>query len=194
MTSHASYARFFRAFALLLVAGATVSSLAATLEVGWGLRGFGGLEYLPRVVALSATREYAPGVAFATALVAWLVQTHAWDEAATRSRFRPLAWRASLGSVLGYFPCLAVMLGVGIGLSSYLYSIELHQFVEAARKTVFVSDVLDGVSSTFLQIAPLLVIGYFAMPRLAASGWRLGAKIAVLLIALGALRLLAALL
>lgn len=191
MTSPPSYARFFRAFALLLVAGAAISSLGATLHFAWGLHGFGGLEYLPRVLALSATREYAPGVSFSVALVAWLIQTHAWDEASTRSRFRPLAWRAALCSLLGYFPCLAVMLTVGILLSSFLYGIETSQFVDAARKTVFPSDLFAGARASLLELVPLLAVGYLVMPRFAVSGWRLGTKIVVLWLGMVALRFVA---
>jgi hypothetical protein len=185
----ASYARFYRAFALLVVLVAAISSVATTLQFAWGLRGFGGLEYLPRAVALSAIREYAPGVVSSMALFAWVIQSHGWGGATTRLRFRSLAWRATLSTWVGYWPALAVMLAVSVALSASLYDVEPRQFGYAARKTIDSSDLLDGMSACLLNTMPLLVIGYFVMPRLSASSWRLPTKVVALWLGLGLLGL-----
>jgi hypothetical protein len=184
-----SYARFYRAFALLVALVAAASSVAATLRFAWGLRSFGGVEYLPRVVALSTIREYAPGVVSAMALFAWLVQSHGWDRETARQHFRPLAFRAALSTWVGYWPTLAIMLAVSVSLSAFLYDVEPRQFGYAARKTIDASDFLDGMRACLLNTITLLVIGFFAVPRFAASGWRLPTKALALWLGLGLLGL-----
>jgi hypothetical protein len=156
--------------------------------LGFGLREFGGLEYLSRAAALSTVREVAVSNAFAAGLFAWVGWTHRSSAALVRASFQSTALATVLVLPLAYVAAVLVALAFSSLVASAVYGVRFWDFATGAAQTVGVSDFGFGLLSVLGYAAALLVFGWFAIPRLAASSWTLLRKIVAVWVALVAAR------
>lgn len=182
--------RFLRYFTVWLFVVAVLVGGAMAAQFGFGLRRFGGLEYVSRAVGLGLVRGVAGGMSFAAALFAWITVTHDQDAATVRNRFKPIAT-----TILVIFPILEVVGLILAFLSSWLIirlmcPIPLLQYWSTAVMILQPDDVRVAVVGMGTSLLFLLPIGWFLAPRLAALSWRLSRKIFSIWLVLVALSLL----
>lgn len=82
--------RCLRAFAAWAGVLAIISGATVTAQAGFGLEKFDGLEYVPRVSALSVVRELGPGAATAAVLFALVTWAHPLSSVKSDHTFRRL--------------------------------------------------------------------------------------------------------
>ena len=184
-----SYRRFWIAFAAWLAASTLLVGIIETVESAHGLRKFGGLEYIARVVALSAVRETGGGAVFAAALIAWLAWSHRMDPDITRANFRRVALRVTLVAPVAYPLAVALAMTSSFSVAAGVYGIPWQQSVSSYRAIIEWSDWANGAVMAVCSLAALVVLSFFAMPRLSSLAWSLPRKILVALAVFAALRI-----
>ena len=105
--------RFCRLYAILVIAFAALVGAVMAAQTGFGLRKFGGYEYIPRVIVLSAARSLAPGVAGSALLVAFVVWAHPLSLEQLRAELPRLLRRALLVSAPGFAVAAVVIIAAG---------------------------------------------------------------------------------
>jgi|SRR6478752_108284 len=168
---------FATAFSILL-------GVVITVQFGFGLAKFGGLEYAPRALALSVVRSLGGGVSVAASLYALLVWTHRLDPSAVRPHLLQAA-PSAIGLVLLTTPiAIGLALASGYLTSHWAYGVPWN-LILASRSILTGSD----VAAAGLILAETLVLTsaltWFALPFMCSRRWplvrKLGATYATLL-------------
>jgi hypothetical protein len=188
-----SYRRFWIAFAAWLAMLAMLAGTAHTLHVTHALRMFVGLELTSRVVALAFVREFAGGVVFVAALFAWVTWTHGQGAELVRVRFRETALRVMLAAPVAYVVGTFCAIATSFFLMANFFGITASQSLARCRDIIFPSDWLVGTATTVSALALLVIVAWFAMPRLAATRWGLPRKIFTAWLGVAAMRVCVAL-
>jgi ABC-type transporter Mla maintaining outer membrane lipid asymmetry permease subunit MlaE len=140
------YGRVARYSVLVNAVASVVAGVAMTCEFAFGLQRFGGLEYVPRVILLSALRSLGLWAALDwTSLIAVIVV-----DRASRSAPRPLrldkrrAWLLGVTVVALYPFDVACQLLSAMAVLKWGYEISFVAFISSARAALFWSDALYG--------------------------------------------------
>jgi hypothetical protein len=155
-----------------------VVGVVTTVQFSFGLVKFGGLEYAPRVLILSAVHDYGPGVSAAASLYALLVWTHEFQPNAIRPCLvRAAPW--TLGLVALTAP-LAVLLAVVSGnlVSNWAYGVPW-DLIGASHRIVTLGDVADGGLGLIGNLFVSGVFCWFALPIMSRRSWALLHKLGV---------------
>jgi phospholipid/cholesterol/gamma-HCH transport system permease protein len=148
---------------LVNVAGSLVAGAASSIQFAYGLTRFGGIDYVPRVIALSALREYAPSGAFGLTCFTAVTVVHR----ASRSAPGPLetdGWRILIlgWSIVLLYPVNVACIVLGAtGVGSWFYALPAASFVAWSRESAYASDVAAGAFKT----AVYGVIAMLLLPR-----------------------------
>ncbi|HVR19914.1 MAG TPA: hypothetical protein VMS65_09460, partial [Polyangiaceae bacterium] len=188
-----SYRRFWIAFAAWLAILAVIAGSAHTLQVTHALRTFVGLELASRVVSLAFVREFAGGVVFVTALFAWVTWTHGQDAELVRGQFRATALRVMLSAPVAYVVATFCAIATSFFLMASFFGITASQSLAGYRGIIFFSDWVVGTVTTVSALAVLVLVAWFAMPRLAATPWGLPRKLFTAWLGVAAMRVCVAL-
>ncbi len=160
---------------LLALALGVFTGAIFVVNSAFGLRRFGGLEYVPRIVALAATRVLAGGPA---ALAVVLLGVRALHHAASKERpERPrlsAAWPfvATLASTIPSY----VGLLMGAIAASAAYGISAALYADAARTTLNLTDPLVGIAYACLNAALATGVIYVGRRAWLSSKWALAGK------------------
>lgn len=157
------------ALALSLLAG-----FGLVVQIGFGLRKFGGLEYIPRILALSAVRTIGGGVVAAASLYALLAWTHHASPADIRRNLR-----RAVPPTLG-FSVLALPLTVALTLIAGLATGTLVYGVDAEPRTLVSTIRLEDLAAAYLTLfESVLAAAFFcwwAIPLMGRKYWSLPQK------------------
>ncbi len=155
------------AFALGVLGGGVLVA-----QFSFGLRRFGGLEYVPRVVVLAATRALAGGPA---ALAAGLVAVRALHRAGPRNeRALPGAW-AFVATLTAAIPSYVGLLTGAIG-TSVAFGIAVALYPEAMRTGVELGDALVGVAHVLVDACVVAGVVHFGRRAWRSPAWSLTGK------------------
>ncbi len=136
--------------------------VAQTVEFGWGLRRFGGMEYVPRVVALTTVRALGAGAAMLVTVVTAAVTLHRAGRARpgeTVARDRRLAWLAA--ATLATFVVVASLaIAGGAVTSGAFFGLGPRAYVREGVDTLLMSDVAHGAA--LAAVDALVATGFIA--------------------------------
>lgn len=171
--------RLLRAEVLIASAFALLIGVTRAGEFGFGLGKFGGLEYLARVLALSATREAGPGICSTACSFALLDWTHR----APPARIQPELLRAApwlLLSGLALFPfAVSLELGAGFAVAHSFFGVawtSVRALVEIRAR-----DIAFGYGLFLVSLALRALFLWFALPRVGRHAWGLPHKVGMLI-------------
>jgi hypothetical protein len=148
---------------LVSVAGSLLVGVVSAFQFAYGLTRFGGVDYVPRVIALSALRVEAGSAAFGLTCFTAVTVVH------RASRKAPVeaavdGWRIPfLGLlILVLYPVNVACIVLGaVGVASWFYELPAAKFVASAWQTAWPSDLAAGVIKT----AVYSVIAMLLLPR-----------------------------
>ena len=170
---------YWRKLALWTVIVSTVSGAAVTMVAAHGLSPFGGLEFVPRVVGLSITRELCARMAPSASALA-LVH---WAHSVGIEQLQPELRRATGREVSGaLFALPGVVVGAFISslvVARFAYAIRCKTFVFGVLGTLAPLDPLVGVASTLVSACLLGLLLLPVLPILTRSRWPLFIKLAL---------------
>ncbi|HET9931540.1 MAG TPA: ABC transporter permease [Polyangiaceae bacterium] len=159
--------------ALPLLAGAVTA-----VQSAHGLAKFGGLEYAPRVCALSVVREIAPASGTGAAVIAAVAWAHRVGTNSAASHLRSLYARFAVVSV-GAFPFAAFVATVSSASVLAWHGISVVASWALAANVVAMSDVAAGLLLSALHALVALGLTRVGLIRLTRSSWGLGRKLSV---------------
>ena len=140
---------------------ATLTGAAIALEMGFGLGKFGGLEYLPRVLALAGARELGAASSAAGALYAFLI----WSQAVPAVRLRAQMRRAGPALALLSIPVTAfavlVFITAGMATACFAYDVSFAMVVSASSGFQ-ASDIPAALVSLLVGLAIASLYCWFA--------------------------------
>lgn len=168
--------RLSRIFLVASVGLAALAGSVTVLSAGFGLRKFGGFEYVPRILALSSVREIGPGVSASAALLTLLIWTHGTDAAAVRSNlvrvFPQVVFLVIPGAALTTLSSLAA----GFLVGHWVYGVPWETIV-ASLGIVSAGDAPAAGAALVLDGALVSAFCWLALPVMARRAWSLGQKI-----------------
>lgn len=171
------WVRLWRLLASWSALIAVLSRVVMTLQAGFALSRFRGLDSVPRVTSLSATRGLTGGAASAGAVLAIVHWSHHREPAQLRKWLRPILIRGVLGTI-AITPVVAVVaLTSSFIAAAGAYGVALTTFLRGLQQTVTAGDcvvALIGATASGLIVVP--IIG-FLLPVLARTHWSLAAKL-----------------
>lgn len=182
--------RYWRVFATWAAVLATINGVTVTVQAGFGLEKFGGLEYVPCVSAISVVRELGPGAATAAILFALVTWSHPLSLHDIRSQLPPTILRALLLALLSLPGALGVAVTASFLTGWAVFDISWSPFCTAATKTLVLDDLVAALTSFGANAIVVGAMAWATLPRLAQVKWSLFRKIASAWVALLALRLL----
>jgi hypothetical protein len=159
--------RFCRIYAIAVVAFAVLIGAGTAGQAAFGLRKFGGYEYIMRVVALSSVRSLAPGVAGSALLVAFVVWAHPLPVAQVELQLPRFLKRAMLVSVPGYLVAAFVAMAAGL-LVVRLCGVSLTTAL-AGLSLIGRGDWGFGVLAALVDAALIVFLAWRYLPRLQAG-------------------------
>jgi hypothetical protein len=139
-----------------------VVGAATAFQFWFGLRRFGGLEYVPRVIVLSALRELAPSSAFAlTCLTAVTVVHRASRSTPSPAALDPRgAWLLGGAIALLYPIDVACVVFGALGFMLTVYGQPAAPFVDSAQVVTW-GDLASGATKT----TAFALLAALALPR-----------------------------
>jgi hypothetical protein len=171
---------------VLAAAYALVAGAARCAGFDFGLKRFGGLEYVPRVVSLMAIRALGPGVAaMASALTAVVVLDRAGRRGAVATAIGPrVPLFAGAATVLGY-PVAVCAAGLGALLVWCIDSGDTARaFVATMIDAALWSDVAHGIGASVIGALAVSIGLRLVGARLLSRRWSLFPKLLVAWVAL----------
>jgi hypothetical protein len=163
----------------IAVALSLVVGVAATIQVSSGLSKFGGLEYAPRVILVSAVRAYGGSVSTLSALLALLAWTHRVSADAVRQHLRRAAPWALSFAALATPVTTGLAVASGLLISHWVYGVS-SETIGAARSTLVLRE--DVPAAAFGFAVNALFYGAFCwlvFPAMRRRSWSLLRKIAM---------------
>ena len=170
-----------------LLVGSVLSGIATTLQAGYALQVFGGVEYIPRILALSIPRVSAPHVAAMSACFALVAWAHRSGPGGTLG-----TWRARLCLPLAIVPVAALPAAVltfivSFGTAVTIFGLTRATFAAGVLQAASASDVAHGLTKAGVYGA-MLGAGAAAAARVVARAQlRLRWKLALAWLAMGLL-------
>jgi hypothetical protein len=170
---------------------AVLTSVALTLQTGFALSKFGGIELVPRITTLSIIRVQAQGVVFSAALFAWISATHDSPKPFIRSKFWATARRLVLTWPLAY--AFATLLGILASAAALrlLFGLPWRTSFQEVSASLLIGDAIFGFAVTIPHAALLIAVSWFVTPRLAGLPWGLARKLVTVWGALAFIRIVA---
>lgn len=166
---------------LLAVALGVLGGGVLVAQLSFGLRRFGGLEYVPRAVVLAATRALAAGPA---ALAAALVAVRALHRSGPRDARTPSAAWAFVATVTATIPSYVGLVTGAIGMS-IAFGIPAALYPEGLRTGVELSDALVGVLHAIVGACVVAGVVHFGRRAWHSAAWSLAGKWVVVFLILG---------
>jgi len=157
--------RFCRIYALGVAAFAALVGAVLVGQMGFGLRKFGGHEYIMRVVALSSVRSVAPGVAGSALLLAFVVWAHPLPAAQLQAELPRFLKRGLLLSLPGYVVAMAIAVGVALVVCHLLFGVPWAAG-RVALGSLRPSDWVAGALSTLVDAGLIALLAWRYLPRL----------------------------
>jgi ABC-type transporter Mla maintaining outer membrane lipid asymmetry permease subunit MlaE len=157
--------RFCRIFAIAVVAFAALVGAVSTAQMGFGLRKFGGYEYVMRVVVLSSVRSLAPGVTGSALLVAFVVWAHPLPLPLLQQDLPRLLKRALLVSLPGYLVAAIIAIGAGLLVAHFALGVP---WADGRRAFGFLrwSDAGAGALGTLVDAGLIVFLAWRYLARL----------------------------
>jgi Permease MlaE len=168
--------RFCRLYALSVVAFAALIGVVMAAQMGFGLRKFGGFEYIMPVIALSSVRSLAPGVTGSALLVAFVVWAHPLRLPELQSDLPRLLKRALLVTLPGFVAAVLVALGSGLVFAHLGLGVSWHA-AQAALASLTRADWAVGALSALIDAGLIVFLAWRYLPRLQAAGSSLPMKL-----------------
>lgn len=178
--------RTFVAFALPI---AIMTGLVMALRFGSGLSELGGLEYAPRVVALTSLFELAPGTCGAAALFALVTWGHEREREVIERELLAALRVVLTCAALGLLLVVPLCAGSGFLTAHWVFGVSWLQ-IAAARTSLDPTDLWRVAIVLALNLALAAAIAWVIVPRLARTKWSLLRKLALVWVGLAALRVL----
>lgn len=174
------WARLWRLLARWSALLAVLSGVATTLQAGFGLSAFDGLEYLPRVTSLEIVRVLAGGAANAGTVLAIVQWAHPCESAQLRNSWRPTMIHGVLAIVV-VSPVVALLaLLSSFVVAAAAYGITWYAFLGGVQRTVTAGDCIFGLVETTVSGIVLVPLIGFLLPVLARMRWTLVTKMLVI--------------
>jgi hypothetical protein len=170
--------RFCKLYATALIAIASFLGVLQTVQFSVGLHKLGGLEYVWRVVLLSAARSNAPAANGSALLLALLLWSYRLSPQALATELPSKLKRGMLLSLVGYPVALLLLLLTSLPVGTVLFGAPLGTFWSALR-SLRPSDWAIGYVSALVDALVIVLISWRALPALHRSKLSLPAKIAV---------------
>jgi hypothetical protein len=161
-----------------VVAFAALIGAVMAGQMGFGLRKFGGYEYLMRVVALSSVRSLGPGVAGSALMVAFVVWAHPLSPPQLQTELPRFVKRGMLVTLPGYAAAVAIALGAGLLASRLLFGVPWAAG-GAALGFLSPSDWLAGALSALADAGLVALLAWRYLPRLQAGRSSLPMKLVI---------------
>lgn len=160
--------RFCRIYALGVVAFAALLGAVMAAQMGFGLRKFGGHEYIMRIVTLSGVGSLAPGATGSALLVAFVVWAHPLPVAQVKADLPRLLKRAMLVSLPGYLVAAMVVPGIALVISHFAFAVPWAAWSQALR-IVTPGDWAAGAFSALFDAGLIVFLAWRYLARLQAS-------------------------
>jgi ABC-type transporter Mla maintaining outer membrane lipid asymmetry permease subunit MlaE len=173
---------------IALVAAAYGSVLA--IQTGFGLREFGGIEYLPRVTSLAAVRDLGASGAISGALIALVYWAHRLDTEQLQDCLRQATTRGFLVAVTGLPIAILFALVSSYVTAAVVYGIDWTTFASASLVTLTIDDYFVAFGQAIVVGLILTPVARLLLPWFARQGWNLPSKIIATWTGLLAFRLL----
>jgi hypothetical protein len=178
-----------RVFKWSLAAGVVyglLAGVATCVQSDFGLRRFGGLEYVPRVITLDALRGWGVwGGVFAPAVTTVVVMHRAGTHSAERPSVDPRLSFFVAAAVLIVYPIVA---SVGWLVAIPIWCSDsgdtVRTFVGASREAALVPDIVHGLVATMINAVVLAIGVRVTWPGLLSRRWPLVPKLLVTWVAL----------
>jgi len=151
-----------------VLAFAALMGAVMAAQMGFGLRKFGGAEYIMRLVTLSGVRSLAPGVTGSALLVAFVVWAHPLPLPRLEIELPRLLKRAMLVSLPGYVVAALVVPGVALLVSHFAFAVPWAAWSVAFR-IITMSDWASGVFSAVADAALIVFLAWRYLARLQAG-------------------------
>jgi hypothetical protein len=177
--SVAAYARVLRVAPAVAGIYAFWIGVVDSVRFGYGLRRFGGIEYVPRVIALSMTRSDGARASFVAACFTLVVVLHrasARNPAVSVRERSP--HRVGAAVAAGMLPAtLLGLLGGAVGLTVF-YSQPFGAIASAFRTVVVALDIVHGLLEAALQVVLAMLFAFWPLRRIGL--WRRGLPLKLL--------------
>lgn len=171
------WSKLWRLFVIWGTAIAAVSASIITFQSGFGLRKFGGLEYVPRLLALALVREMGPGAATSAALIGLVHWTHRYDVDQLRSCLGQVRARGYLGSIVMLPVATLVALASSFSTAFVVYGITWATYSSGMAETLAMADFAVALGGTFVSGLILMLTSLFLLPTFARFSWSLPVKL-----------------
>lgn len=160
--------RFCRIYALGVLGFAALLGVVMAAQTGFGLRKFGGHEYIMRVVTLSGVSSLAPGAAGSALLVAFVAWAHPLPVQQVQADLPRLLKRAMLVSLPGYLVAAMLVPGVALVVSHLAFGVPWAAWGEALA-IVKPGDWAAGALSALFDAGLIVFLAWRYLVRLQAS-------------------------
>jgi ABC-type transporter Mla maintaining outer membrane lipid asymmetry permease subunit MlaE len=179
--------RFGKLYAIGLGGFATPLGALLALQSWLGLQKFGGVEYAPRVVFLSAVRSLGPGASGTALLLAFVLWAHRVAPPALAAELPRISRRALLIAIPGYALGTALVLSSGL-LACALLGVPLRVSLASARGVLHPLDFLAGAASACVEALLIVALAWRFLRPLMTARLSLPAKLVIVLTATVPLR------
>lgn len=137
-------------------------------QMGFGLRKFGGYEYIMRIVTLKSVAALAPGVTGSALLVAFIVWAHPLPPLQVQSDLPRLLKRAALVTLPGYAVAATVAIGVGLLVCHFAFGVDWGTGRQALA-IVRLSDCAFGALAALVDAGLIVFLAWRYLVRLQAG-------------------------
>jgi hypothetical protein len=170
--------RFCKLYATALVAIAGFLGALQAVQFSVGLREFGGLDHVWRVVMLSAARSHAPAANGSALLLAFLLWSNRLPPPTLLLELPSKLKRGMLLSLLGYPAALLLLVLTSLPVATLFFGAPLSAF-SSALSSLGPGDFAVGYVSTLVDALVIVLVSWRALPALHRSRLSLPAKIGV---------------
>lgn len=168
-----------RVFCGWVVASSIASGVAGALEAGFGLQKFGGLEYVPRILALETLRVTAPRLAAISACFASVAWAHRRGPGASAGTWRFRLWLPFAFVPIATPLAMVVALVASGGAMRVVFGLSSATFGAALLETASAADVAHGLLTAALHAVVLGALAAGAGTVLSRAKPRLGWKLVI---------------
>jgi ABC-type transporter Mla maintaining outer membrane lipid asymmetry permease subunit MlaE len=179
--------RFCKLYAIGVVGFAIPLGALLALQSWLGLQKFGGAEYAPRVVFLSAVRSLGPGASGTALLLALVLWAYRLAPPALTADLPRISRRALLIAIPGYALATALVLGAGL-LACALLGVPLRASFASALDVLHPLDFLVGASSACVEALLIVALAWRFLRPLMTARLSLPARLVIVLTATVPLR------
>lgn len=170
-TPPAVYGRIARYALVVNPIASAVAGAASAIQFAYGLSRFGGVEYVPRVVVLTALREQGGAEAFAWTCFVGVILVHraSRSEVPRAPLERRGAWRIGAAIALLHPICVAALVAAGAVALRLFYGVPLATFAAELTGAIVPGDVVVGALKSLVDAAIAVLLLPVALRWVAAS-------------------------